>query len=112
MPTHPFAPVACQQRLPRTTAGEQQRDLLRLLDCLELTASEVRLAQMLAQSSPYPVRAIDLAAAVSGCPCLDRRRRAVLEQQIAHLRCKLIAHDIRILCVERYGYLLLPDGEK
>jgi len=112
MPTHSLTPVSRQPRSPRTTTEEQQIAVLRLLDRLELTATEARLAQLLARSSPYPVRDGALAAVVTGCPCLDRRRRAVLEQQIAHLRCKLIAHDIRILCVERYGYLLLPDGEK
>jgi len=112
MPTHSLTPVSRQPRSPRTTTEEQQIAVLRLLDRLELTATESQLSQLLARSSPSPVRDNELASAVSSCPCLDRRRRAVLEQQIARLRCKLIAHGIRILSVERYGYLLLPYYEE
>lgn len=110
MPTRSLTPVS-QQRSPRTTVEEQQSDLLRLLDHLDLTVTETRLAQTLTRSSPLPVRDRDLAAAVTGRPDLDRRRRAVLEQQLTRLRSKLRAHGIRIFCVERYGYLLLLYDE-
>lgn len=112
MPTHILTSSGRQQRSRRTIIEEQHSKLLRQLERLELTATEIQLSQLLARSSPSPVRDRDLATAVTGCPCLDRRRRAVLEQQIAGLRSKLIAHDMRILCVERYGYLLLPSREE
>jgi DNA-binding response OmpR family regulator len=100
------------QHLPGTIIEESHSDLLRLLDSMDLTATEVRLLHLLAQSSPHPVRVGDLAAAVTGCPSLNRRQRSVLEQQLTRLRSKLIAHNMRLLCVERYGYLLLRSSEE
>lgn len=96
---------------PKSTIEESSSDLLRLLDSLDLTTTEVRLLHLLAQSSPHPVRAGELAAAVTDCHSLNRRQRSVLEQQLTRLRSKLMGHGIRLLCVERYGYLLLLDGE-
>lgn len=112
MPTHALTLEVRRKHCPKTTQVEQHSDILRLLDCLSLTTTEVRLARLLARSSPQPVRADDLASAVTGCPDLDHRRRVVLEQQITGLRSKLLAHNMRILCVERYGYLLLPSREE
>lgn len=111
MSTYALMPAA-RQPLSRTTAGESHNNLLRLLARLELTPTEVQLAQLLVRSTPQPVRVADLAAAVTGCPDLNRRQRAVLEQQIAGLRSKLMGHGLRLLCVERYGYLLLPLREE
>jgi len=102
MPTYP---------LSKSTVEESSSDLLRLLDRLELTTAEFQLAHLLAQSSPHPVRVGDLAAAVTGCPSLNRQQRSVLEQQITRLRSKLMARNMRLLCVERYGYLLLRCSE-
>lgn len=112
MPTDILTSLARQRHSPRTTTEAQHDELLRLLDRLELTATEVRLVRLLARSSPHPVRVGDLAAAVTSCPCLNRRQRAVLEQQLARLRSKLMAHGMCLLCVEGYGYLLLRSSEE
>jgi len=112
MPARSLTPVARQQHSSRIATEEQPTSVLRLLDRLELSATEIQLAHLLARSSPYPVCDRDLVAAVTGCPDLDRRRRAVLEQQLARLRSKLLAHGLRILSVERFGYLLLSDSEE
>lgn len=111
MPTHPLTPVTRRRHLPRATLKEQQSDLLRWLDHLNLTTTEVQLVRLLVRSTPQPVRIADLATAVTGRSDLNRRQRVVLEQQIARLRSKLLAHHLRVLCVDGYGYLLLADSE-
>lgn len=97
--------------LPKSTIEESSSDLLRRLDSLDLTATEVRLVYLLAQSSPHPVRVGELAAAVTDCHSLNRRQRSVLEQQLTRLRSKLMVYNLRLLCIEGYGYLLLRSSE-